>query len=68
MGSIIGKESVAEPPFRSLLQTASQAKTPYEVREYGSRFAGTYVRELFLSWMGMSLITIYLILFFMLLT
>lgn len=41
MGSIIGKESVAEPPFKVLLQraTTNQVKTHYEIREYGTRYA-----------------------------
>mmetsp|Transcript_5649 Transcript_5649/g.8915 ORF Transcript_5649/g.8915 Transcript_5649/m.8915 type:complete len:230 (+) Transcript_5649:214-903(+) len=38
MGSVIGKESVAEPSYRCLFQRSSQAQTPYEVREYGKRF------------------------------
>ena len=41
MGSIIGKESVAEPAFRSLMNR-SDVKTTYELREYGKRFVGTY--------------------------
>eukprot|EP00529_Nitzschia_sp_RCC80_P027130 CAMPEP_0113520158 /NCGR_PEP_ID=MMETSP0014_2-20120614/43922_1 /TAXON_ID=2857 /ORGANISM="Nitzschia sp." /LENGTH=278 /DNA_ID=CAMNT_0000417961 /DNA_START=9 /DNA_END=845 /DNA_ORIENTATION=+ /assembly_acc=CAM_ASM_000159 len=42
MGSIIGKESVAEPAFKVLLTSpspSSSVKTmPYEIREYGKRF------------------------------
>jgi hypothetical protein len=40
MGSIIGKENVAEPVFQVLLQRAGQTvKTSYEIRRYNERFA-----------------------------
>lgn len=41
MGSVFGKESVAEPAFDVLMQhTPTQgAKTSYELRQYGERFA-----------------------------
>lgn len=38
MGSVIGKESVAEPAFDVLLER-TQARTSYELRRYGERFA-----------------------------
>ncbi|KAG7369069.1 SOUL heme-binding domain containing protein [Nitzschia inconspicua] len=39
MGSIVGKENVAEPAFSILLQRSSgDVKTSYELREYGKRF------------------------------
>lgn len=40
MGSVFGKETVAEPPFDVLLERVGQnVHTPYEVRQYGERFA-----------------------------
>jgi hypothetical protein len=40
MGSVIGKESVAEPVFQILLnRTSLDVKTTYELRKYGERFA-----------------------------
>ena len=40
MGSVFGKESVAEPAFDLLLQRAQgSVETPYEIRRYGERFA-----------------------------
>ena len=40
MGSIFGKESVAEPPFQVVLErTGTHVQTPYEIRRYGPRFA-----------------------------
>lgn len=38
MGSVFGKETVAEPAFDVLMQR-TQAKTSYEIRQYGERFA-----------------------------
>lgn len=40
MGSVFGKESVAEPHFDVVLQREN-VKTPYEMRKYGERFAAT---------------------------
>jgi hypothetical protein len=40
MGSVIGKETVAEPVFEILLNGASRhMKTTYDIRKYGERFA-----------------------------
>lgn len=39
MGSIIGRESVAEPAFKVLLQRTS-VETLYEIRQYGKRYVG----------------------------
>lgn len=41
MGSVFGKESVAEPTFDLLLERGQGAvvQTPYELRRYGERFA-----------------------------
>ena len=39
MGSVIGKESVAEPVFNSLLNRTKNVQTSYEIRKYGERFA-----------------------------
>lgn len=40
MGSVFGKESVAEPAFQILLKRAgSSTKTTYDIRKYGERFA-----------------------------
>ena len=39
MGSIIGKENVAEPAFKVMLERDA-VKTVYEIREYGKRFVG----------------------------
>jgi hypothetical protein len=41
MGSVIGKENVAEPTFKVLLQRVSAVHATYEIREYGARFVGT---------------------------
>lgn len=38
MGSVIGKESVAEPAFEVLMERTQGAKTSYELRRYGERF------------------------------
>lgn len=38
MGSVFGKESVAEPPFTVLLERTS-APTTYQLRQYGTRMA-----------------------------
>jgi SOUL heme-binding protein len=38
MGSIIGKQTVAEPVFESLLNRTHHVKTGYEIRRYGQRF------------------------------
>jgi len=38
MGSVFGKESVLEPPFRILLDRTS-TPVAYEIRKYGERFA-----------------------------
>ncbi|KAL9186546.1 hypothetical protein ACHAXT_005784 [Thalassiosira profunda] len=40
MGSVFGKESVKEPPHTVVLQR-NDAKTSYELRKYGERFAAT---------------------------
>lgn len=40
MGSVFGKESVNEPPFEVIVER-STAKTPYELRKYGTRFAAS---------------------------
>ncbi|KAL7526852.1 hypothetical protein ACHAXR_001680 [Thalassiosira sp. AJA248-18] len=40
MGSVFGKESVKEPPFDVLL-LRKNAKTSYEVRKYGERYAAS---------------------------
>ena len=39
MGSVLGKEAVAEPAFNILLNRTSHVKTAYEIRKYGERFA-----------------------------
>jgi len=40
MGSVFGKESVAEPAFQVLLErTTAHVQTTYELRRYGERFA-----------------------------
>lgn len=40
MGSVFGKETVAEPAFEVLLERAGRhVKTSYELRKYGERFA-----------------------------
>jgi hypothetical protein len=49
MGSVIGKESVAEPSFKSLLNRTTNVQTAYEIREYGKRFVGTYAVGLYLK-------------------
>jgi SOUL heme-binding protein len=42
MGSIFGKETVAEPAFTVLMKrSGSHVHTPYEIRHYGQRFAAT---------------------------
>lgn len=39
MGSVFGKQTVAEPPFELLLQRAKgSVETAYEIRRYGERF------------------------------
>lgn len=40
MGSVFGKETVKEPPFEVVLERKS-AKTTYELRKYGERFAAS---------------------------
>ena len=40
MGSVFGKQTVAEPPFEVLLQrNKGSVETAYEIRRYGERFA-----------------------------
>jgi hypothetical protein len=39
MGSVFGKQTVAEPVFDSLLNRTNHVKTSYEIRKYGQRFA-----------------------------
>lgn len=40
MGSIFGKQTVAEPAFQVVLERAGrQVQIPYEIRRYGQRFA-----------------------------
>lgn len=40
MGSVFGKQTVAEPVFETLLQRGGHhVKTAYEIRKYGERFA-----------------------------
>jgi SOUL heme-binding protein len=39
MGSIVGKEAVAEPAYKVLMSSVKTASTPYEIRQYGERFA-----------------------------
>ena len=46
MGSIIGKESVLEPTFKTLLDRPATASTVYQIREYGTRFVGMFVTHL----------------------
>eukprot|EP00980_Cylindrotheca_fusiformis_P003701 scaffold821_cov122-Cylindrotheca_fusiformis.AAC.5 len=41
MGSVFGKESVAEPHFDVLLERKHHVDTTYEIRKYGKRFAAT---------------------------
>jgi len=41
MGSIFGKETVKEPPYDVLLERTNGAKTSYELRKYGERFAAS---------------------------
>lgn len=41
MGSVFGKESVKEPPFDVVVLRKGDAKTPYELRRYGERFAAS---------------------------
>jgi SOUL heme-binding protein len=43
MGMILGKESVAEPAYKVLLTSVKSASIPYEVRQYGERFAAETV-------------------------
>lgn len=39
MGSVFGKETVAEPPFKVMLERpAAGAETTYQLRQYGERF------------------------------
>jgi hypothetical protein len=47
MGSVFGKETVKEPPFDVLLERSKGAKTSYELRKYGERYAAsvTYASE-----------------------
>jgi hypothetical protein len=40
MGSVFGKETVAEPPFAVLMER-THVHTTYEIRKYGERFAAT---------------------------
>ncbi|KAL3938275.1 MAG: hypothetical protein SGBAC_006777 [Bacillariaceae sp.] len=44
MGSVFGKQTVAEPHFEVLLDR-SHVQTPYELRKYGERFAATCVYD-----------------------
>ena len=44
MGSVFGKQTVAEPHFEVLLDR-TQVQTPYELRKYGERFAATCVYD-----------------------
>jgi SOUL heme-binding protein len=39
MGMIFGKETVAEPSYKVLLSSLQAATTPYEIRQYGVRYA-----------------------------
>lgn len=41
MGSVFGKETVKEPPFEVVVLRNKNAKTPYELRKYGERFAAS---------------------------
>ena len=41
MGSIFGKETVAEPSYEVLLERNHHVHTSYEIRRYGERFAAT---------------------------
>ena len=41
MGSVIGKETVLEPTFKTLLERPATAQITYQIREYGTRFVGT---------------------------
>jgi SOUL heme-binding protein len=43
MGMILGKETVAEPAYKVLLTSVKSASIPYEVRQYGERFAAETV-------------------------
>jgi len=38
MGSVIGKETVLEPTFKTLLERPATAQIAYQIREYGTRF------------------------------
>jgi len=38
MGGVIGKESVLEPTFKTVLDRPATAQTIYQIREYGTRF------------------------------
>lgn len=38
MGSVIGKESVLEPAFKTIMDRPATAQTTYQIREYGARF------------------------------
>ena len=49
MGSVIGKESVLEPTFKTLLERPATAQTAYHIREYGTRFVGTLHLAFFVS-------------------
>lgn len=44
MGSIFGKQTVAEPHFEVLLDR-NHVQTPYELRQYGQRFAATFAYD-----------------------
>jgi len=39
MGSVIGKQGVAEPSFQILLERSNPTTAAYEIRKYGHRFA-----------------------------
>ena len=39
MGMIFGKESVAEPSYKVLLQSLKTSTLPYEIRQYSDRYA-----------------------------
>ena len=41
MGSVFGKETVAEPSYEVLLERNHHVHTSYEIRRYGERFAAT---------------------------
>lgn len=39
MGMIFGKESVAEPTYKVLMKSVKTSTLPYEIRQYGDRYA-----------------------------